>query len=401
MSKRSHAAFSEAESGGPSSLASKRSRADGEVTETADALAVLLDNANELVGCLKSLQHQREQGALGIQFLEPNTRKSLALLSKSVPSALQTLGAEIGQAPGDGAVAAGQPPATGSAAPVFPTTIAPPTSITAWTLSDISHETPPLPTVLDRTLEVAALTHSGVEAGQNYERLEWIGDAYLYLISSSLIHQTFKSLAPGKCAPLRERLVCNATLSGFSLRYNLHKRADFPAEFDLEGRRGGSKASKKERIKVLGDIFEAYVAAIILSDPEHGVERVSAWLKPLWASTLESQIRKEIGLSGSQAAGVSVKTQLARAISIPGVRLRYEDVENNRDRNRMDGDRAKGFSVAVYLDGWGETNKELGRATAISKKEAGEDAAENALANKQLMRVYMAKKQEYLAAQGR
>lgn len=407
--KRSHGDFSRDEAGGHGS--SKRSRAaDGEASDPID---ILIDSADELLDCIRSLKSQRERGAVDLQSVEPKTKKSLALLSRRLSPALQILGGdeEPHQPRKHDAEPSEKPPRTGKPALNHAITISPASSITEWHLSDIPTEKPPIPAVLNPALEAAALTHSGLGSGasnENYERLEWIGDAYLYLISSSLIYQTFKTLRPGRCAQIREVLVRNSTLAGYSTRYDLDKRLRWPAEFGKKGREGGTAAKEKERNKVLGDVFEAYVGAIILSDPDQGVGRAAAWLKALWAGTIANNIREEKKKESSSLSGASIgaldktateippKTVLAKLVLVPGVRLRYEDTENEK---KSYGDKLQRFSIALYLEGWGETKKLLGKGTALSKKDAGQMAAQRALEDKALIQPFIDKKAAFVAAQ--
>jgi len=425
MSKRSHQDFSEGGEAGRSlgevstdqGLARSRKargRGTGKAVSLGEgAIDILIDNAEELLDCIKTLKCQRERGSLGLQALEPRARENLASLTGRVQPALQILGDQLRQTWGHDAAMRPEQPKMGNPAPESTTAMPLATSsITQWNLSDIPKTTPLLPKVLDPALETAALTHSGMTPGQpsaSYERLEWIGDAYLYLISSSLIYQTFKSLPPGRCAQIREILVRNSTLASYSVRYKLDRRVRFPAEFGKQGRQGGTMVTDKERNKVLGDAFEAYVGAIILSDPDHGLVRAAAWLKALWAGTIENNIREEKKKEASQPPASSLETRgangqtptpkmrLSSAILIPGVKLRYEDVD--RKEEKKPDDKLQRFSVAIFLDGWGETNKELAWASALSKKEAGQLAAQKVLNNKTLIQPYAIKKKEFLAAQ--
>ncbi|KAK0634529.1 ribonuclease III domain-containing protein [Bombardia bombarda] len=272
-------------------------------------------------------------------------------------------------------------------------------AVTKWTVADLEKQYPPLPTVLNPALEIAALTHSGKAQGVgalSYERLEWIGDIYLELIASSFIYQTFPHLAPGKCSQYREMLVRNATLSEFSVHYGLDKRANFPDEFGLGGRPGGTTAGHKQRLKVLGDIFEAYSGAIILSDPQNGIQRCSEWLKVLWGKTLEQHIRAEDGQVRQTNQAISPKTQLEVTIGVPGVKLEYRDMPSNGKKERDTN--LPLFTVGCYLTGWGETDKQLGWGHALSKKEAGQRAAQMALENKALIKKYAEKRKSFLAA---
>ncbi|KAI1210545.1 ribonuclease III [Annulohypoxylon truncatum] len=294
--------------------------------------------------------------------------------------------------------------------------IPPPVLLTRWTPDDIpSSGLPPLPPILDPALEQAALTHSGMTTrptDMSYERLEWIGDAYLYLMSTSFIYQTFPNLSPGRCSQLRERLIKNGTLSNYTVQYGINKRTRFPAEFDLHGRIGGSQASHNAKKKVLGDVFESYVAAAILGDSE-GLSRVSLWIKSLWSTTIAQEIREECrGQSrpthdysktenndDSQKPAkrdLNPKVQLSQIIGAKGVKISYNDVGGPKM------DKASGklpwYTVGVFFDGFGEKNLQLGIGGALSKKEAGANAALAALENKSLIKRLRKKKEESLQA---
>ncbi|KAJ2996952.1 hypothetical protein NUW58_g804 [Xylaria curta] len=287
-----------------------------------------------------------------------------------------------------------------------------PALLTKWTPQEVpnSDVLPPLPPVLDPILEKGCRTHAGIGRGlgeMDYERLEWIGDAYLYLISSSFIYQTFPNLPAGRCSQLRERLIKNETLSDFTLRYNLDKRARLPTEFQPGGRPSqsgaGSSASKKERKKILGDLLEAYAAAAILGDAD-GLTRVIPWLKIIWGTTLKQEIKNEykkpIALGYSHPVNseegrhknsstqpipdnLPPKMILSQAIGAKGVTISY------RDTGKPKTDKNTGllwFTVGVYYDGLGETNLSLGYGGGVSKKEAGSNAALKALENKKLIK---------------
>jgi ribonuclease-3 len=282
-------------------------------------------------------------------------------------------------------------------------------SLTPWTASMIPSTPPPLPKILDPTLEAAAFIHASCGSGRltdlSYERLEWVGDAYLYLTSTLLISQTFPSLLPGKCSQLRERLVKNITLADFARQYGFEQRA----VFSVERANVWDSAKDHDKTKILGDIFEAYVAAVVLSDPKDGVVRVSEWLKGLWGMTIRKEILTEersgvkmdsplwrlrgdaapIEIISSEPKMLSAKDQLVRTIGAKGVKITYRDAApQKKDKNS----RLLLFTVGVYLDGWGEKDKQLGFGAANGKKEAGMKAAEMALGNKKLMKVYMEKK---------
>ncbi|KAI1780567.1 ribonuclease III [Hypoxylon cercidicola] len=288
-----------------------------------------------------------------------------------------------------------------------------PVFLTRWTPQDIPGSSlPPLPPVLDPVLEQAALTHSGMTTKpteMSYERLEWIGDAYLYLMSTSFIYQTFPNLGAGRCSQFRERLIKNETLSNYTVQYGINKRTKFPPEFDLHGRIGGSQASQNAKKKVLGDVFEAYVAAIILGDPE-GLSRALPWLKSLWSAMLAHEIRGEYksqaslihdrsgrgeGNDEAQNAArqdLNPKVLLSQTVGTKGVKITYSDIgEPKKDKHSG---KLPWYTVGVYFDGLGERNLKLGVGGALSKKEAGAIAARQALENKGLISRLQKKKEE-------
>ncbi|KAK3293276.1 ribonuclease III domain-containing protein [Chaetomium fimeti] len=288
-----------------------------------------------------------------------------------------------------------KPSTTATASPQIP----PWTIFTKWTSDSIAKDHPPLPPVLDNALETAALTHSGMRknlSDPSYEQLEWIGDVYLELIASELISQTFPTLDPGRSSHYREMLVRNTTLGQFSVHYGLDRRANFPAEFGLGGRPNGTKASEKQRAKALGDIFEAYVGAIVRSDPENGMRRAAEWLKLLWGPVLERQIREEESGSRVKDRELNPKTQLEQLIGGHGVRIEYKDLPSGGKKDRNTNQEL--FFVGCFLTGWGETALQLGHGGALGKKEAGQKAAVRAMENKKLMKKFGEKKKALAAA---
>jgi ribonuclease III len=281
--------------------------------------------------------------------------------------------------------------------------------VTRYTSSDID-EKPPLLPVLDPALEKRSLTYPGgherTEAGQDYERLEWLGDAYIHIISTLLIYQTFPTHPPGRMSQLRELLLRNSTLAQFTLQYELDKRASIPQEFKAGGREGGSQAKEKARQKVNGDLFEAYFAATIESDPQNGVTKACDWIKALWRPFIAHHIKSEEArarrdLEG-QAEGKAysledAKNNLHSAIGASGVKIRYEEMPSRRKRDK-DNPKLKLYTIGVYLDGWGEHNKLLAQGSALSKVQAGLKAAQSVLDNKKLIGPYIRKKEALRSA---
>ncbi|KAI8261018.1 Ribonuclease 3 [Colletotrichum sp. SAR11_239] len=277
-------------------------------------------------------------------------------------------------------------------------------AIRPWTASDIPATLPPLPKINNPVLEVAAFTHQGKVKNKgdlSYDRLEWLGDAYVELLSTCLIFQTFGGLPTGKCSQIREVLIKNANLGDYSTQYKLFERAILPAELDPNSKIA-VKANPQEVRKVRGDLFEAYVAAVILSDAD-GLRRAGEWLRSLWSMTIKDKIEsadrtpdihvvKELGSSAApQESRLPPKVELSKLIGAKGINIRYEDLPSAKQKDKLNKKLAL-FTVGVYLDGWGEKNKLLGVGSDLNKKEAGQKAATAALGNKKLMKTYQDKK---------
>lgn len=393
MAKRSHSEFTD-QPGHGSGLIKKAKKSE--------AMEHLSDRADDLIECLQALKSQGK-------VANPALTQRLASLSRELLPSLQS----IAEADDDANAPSVQQT---SVVPVVPV-------LTAWSPSEVAHEMPPIPPVLNPSLERASFTHAGVvrsSGERSYEQLEWLGDAYLYLMSTAYIYLTFPHLKHGDMSQLREVLVRNATLKDYSIHYGLDKRIIFPEEYGPNGREGGTKASAKERGKVLGDVFEAHVAAIILSDPISGVANTASWLKALWSTTISQQIKKN-SWHGKQAPIIAptmgslpadqqfqdadppgqIQTSKARnsrerlssdlVLHEPKVSIEYRSLDNGRPHKKDPLTNLKLFTQGAFLVGYGET-VQLGTGTDKNKKEANEKAAQNALENKRLMNVYREKK---------
>ena len=230
---------------------------------------------------------------------------------------------------------------------------------------------PSLPPILDQTIAHLPFTHPGslphhaARDSNSYEQLEFVGDAYVELMATRLIYQRYKHLPVGRMSQIRELLVKNETLAEYSLAYEFNERAT-----DML-KNIGKYNDRKARIKVLGDIFEAYVAAVILSDPINGFTTVEAWLAALWRPKLEEREWEDPPLDPL------AKQELAKKVLGKGIKLDYVCTGNTA--NQAEG--KTWYSVNAYLTGWGWTNQLLGFGTGLNKTDAGSRAAMQALEN--------------------
>lgn len=247
---------------------------------------------------------------------------------------------------------------------------------------------PPLPKIQNPQLAKAPFKHQGTQRAaevshqgsllMNYERLEFLGDAYLELLASRYILPRFPRFDPGKLSQTRQLLVCNETLANFSERYGFDEQARLPAEIQ---RKKGTQ--DKVWIKAMGDIFEAYIAALIISDPENGYSTAEQWLAQLWEPLLRRQVN-------SKVVHPLAKQKLSTKIMTKGGKIHYRD-----DGSPEPSDTIKGrntFFMKVYYTGLGYTDFYLGSGSGSNKTDAGQDAATNALRHPRLGDIIAKKK---------
>lgn len=256
------------------------------------------------------------------------------------------------------------------------------------------HGLPSLPDVKLGPLQTAPFKHKSL-AGYDrtsstgdvtYERLEFLGDAYIELIASRLIFERYPTLTAGQQSQLRELLVKNETLAEYSHAYGFDDKIEISAKEkmleDVSKKHPGNKGFKK----VMGDVFEAYVAAVIMSDVEHGFAVAEKWLTSLWApKLLENAPQANGGLVSSSSAdplssyNPEAKAQLQkRILSGSEVKLDYERYADSIELKGAQLGQNKHF-IAVYLTGYGYEKKLLGKGEGRNKVEAGNWAAQRAM----------------------
>jgi len=107
-----------------------------------------------------------------------------------------------------------------------------------------------------------ALTHSSFAHEKNLkvlmdnERLEFLGDAVLELVSSEFLYQTHPEMNEGKMTKLRASLVCEPALAHCARELHLGSYLRLGNGEDMTGGR--------ERDSILSDAFEAVIGAMYL-----------------------------------------------------------------------------------------------------------------------------------------
>ncbi|OAL02383.1 ribonuclease III [Phaeosphaeriaceae sp. SRC1lsM3a] len=232
-----------------------------------------------------------------------------------------------------------------------------------------SKDLPPLPPITEPHLHQAVFTHRSVhhnsknvheqiDLGLDYERLEFLGDAYIELIASRALYNRFPLVEVPQLCSWRERLVENIALAKFSEAYGFPDRLQCRVEFD--------KTSKAWN-KVVADIFEAYVAGVVLSDPENGFAVAEKWLDELWAPQL-------LGFKEKIVENPRARDELQKLLVLNGIEIKY------REERPLVVDRGvHSYLMGAYLTGWGYEDEWLGSGEGQRKPAACIAAATQAL----------------------
>jgi selenide, water dikinase len=143
-------------------------------------------------------------------------------------------------------------------------------------------------TFRDRKLLVDALTHrsyayefAGPGVASN-ERLEFLGDAALALVSAGLLYQMRPDAPEGDLTQLRAVLVRASTLATLARRMELGPL--------LRLGRGEDATGGRDRDLLIASAFEAVIGALYL---DAGLDAVRAWLEPLLRDEAERAVRHQ------------------------------------------------------------------------------------------------------------
>ena len=203
----------------------------------------------------------------------------------------------------------------------------------------------------DRRLLENALTHSSYanERHLGYlgcnERLEFLGDALLGMVTAQRLFRTFPQMPEGKMTRLRAELVCEQSLAAVARRLDLGSCL-------LLGR-GEEQTGGRTRPSILADAVEALLAAVYCDGGlDATVRLIDAWVLP----DLEKR-----------AAGslTDYQTELQEVLQRRGaVNIRYRIIgESGPDHDKT-------FTAQALVE-----EQPVGTGTGRSKKEAEQAAA--------------------------
>ena len=205
----------------------------------------------------------------------------------------------------------------------------------------------------NRLLLKQALTHSScaneqkINKSKDYERLEFLGDAVLELVSSDYIYREHPEMSEGKMTKYRSSIVCEPALAFCAREIGLE-------EHILLGK-GEEATGGRKRDSIISDVMEAVIGAIYL---DSGIDEAKDFIHRYILSDLE---HKQLFYDAKTILQEEVQKE-------NGGTLHYELV-------REDGpEHDKTFMVEVMINGI-----KAGSGTGHSKKEAEQQAAYKAL----------------------
>ena len=205
----------------------------------------------------------------------------------------------------------------------------------------------------DEKLLITALTHKSYSVNKsdlgdvNNERMEYLGDAVLELVTSDFLYKNYKGMSEGEMTKLRASLVCEPALALDAKEFNLQ-------EFIYLGK-GEENTGGRNRDSIISDAFEALIGAIYL---DGGMDAASKFIHNFVLNDIEHK-----------QAFYDSKTILQERVDATNLgKVQYEITnESGPDHNKV-------FDAVVKIN-----DEIVGKGTGHTKKQAEQKAAIDAL----------------------
>ncbi|MBE5998917.1 MAG: ribonuclease III [Eubacteriales bacterium] len=205
----------------------------------------------------------------------------------------------------------------------------------------------------DRYLLECALTHTSfaneqkIQTFKDYERIEFLGDAVLEMLSSEFLFRTYPGKKEGELTKLRASLVCEPALA--------YCARDLSLGTFIRLGRGEEASGGREKDSIISDVMEALIGAMYLDSGDIEVPR--RFILQFILSDLED---KQLFYDS--------KSILQERAQQHGEDVRYEILEESGPGHK------KRFRVAAIVGG-----RRCGVGEGRSKKAAEQQAAYAAL----------------------
>ncbi|WOO88975.1 ribonuclease III [Mollicutes bacterium LVI A0078] len=199
----------------------------------------------------------------------------------------------------------------------------------------------------DKSLLIKAFIHSSFDFGinNNYQRLEFLGDAILQMIVSDYMYRFLPNDREGVMSKKRSSLVSETSLAYLIRKEGLDKYIIFGKSMINEG--------NTDSDSYVADVYESFIAAIYL---DRGYDQAEEFVKRTlikeWDKILDSEDNQDY------------KTKFQEIVQVNGaVSIQYKSVKTE-----------EGFDAEVTLEGIS-----VGRGFGKTKKKAEQNAAKDAI----------------------
>lgn len=205
----------------------------------------------------------------------------------------------------------------------------------------------------DRYLLECALTHTSfaneqkIQTFRDYERIEFLGDAVLEMLSSEFLFRTYPDKKEGELTKLRASLVCEPALA--------YCARDLSLGAFIRLGKGEEASGGREKDSIISDVMEALIGAMYLDSGDIEVPRKFI-LKYILSDLEDKQLFYD------------AKSILQERAQQEGLDVRYEVLDETGPGH------CKCFRVAAVVGG-----KQCGEGEGRSKKAAEQQAAYAAL----------------------
>ncbi|SFU46454.1 ribonuclease III [Butyrivibrio sp. INlla21] len=205
----------------------------------------------------------------------------------------------------------------------------------------------------DKDLLIQAFTHSSfvneqrINKKPDYERLEFLGDAVLEMVSSEFLYKTYPDKKEGEMSKIRASLVCEPALSSDAEQLELKSY--------IQLGKGEEHTGGRNKDSIIADVMEAVIGALFL---DGGLPVAKRYIDDYILTNTESLEKYRDSKSQLQELAQSMKHK----------EIRYEICgEDGPEHDKI-------FKVRVYV-----ADKIMGEGTGKTKKAAEQSAAYQAI----------------------
>lgn len=194
-----------------------------------------------------------------------------------------------------------------------------------------------------------ALTHSsyanekGMARTSYNERIEFLGDAVLELLSSDYLYRSYPDMMEGNMTKLRAKLVCEEALAASAREINL-------GTFLMLGK-GEEVTGGRTRDSILSDAFESLIGAIYL---DSGIEKAKDFINRFVLNDIEN---KTLFVDSKTTLQELVQSRFRQSVTYKVIS------ESGPEHNKQ-------FEIAAFIG-----DRQMASGIGRSKKSAAQNAA--------------------------